>query len=75
MAEVEVITVRLKYSKTGATAQINAHEFDPEKHARMDESEPSVTPSAPVLPPQPTGESTSEGSGPRGGRRSVTSDG
>ena len=38
MAElVDTITVRLKYSKTGAEANINASDFDPAKHARMDE--------------------------------------
>ena len=34
MPEIETITVRLKYSKTGAEANIDANDFDPEKHAR-----------------------------------------
>jgi hypothetical protein len=74
---VETIQVRLKYSKAGATAQINASDFDPEKHARMDEPEsPPPAPSAPPSPPaapaplSPPGEGTSgEGEPSSPGRR------
>jgi hypothetical protein len=75
MAEiVETIQVRLKYSKTGGVANINAADFDPEKHARMDEPAPSTPPpSAPPSPPvtpAPTTEGTAGEGEPSGsGRR------
>jgi hypothetical protein len=65
MAEiVETIQVRLKYSKAGATAQINANDFDPEKHARMDEPEPKAPePAPPPSTPPPSTPGTPTGGG------------
>jgi hypothetical protein len=75
--EIPTMTVKLKYSKSGALAQINAADFDPEKHARMDEPEskppePPAPPSHPVSPAPsspPTEGTSGEGEPSSPGRR------
>ncbi len=55
--EVPVITVRLRYSPSRALANINATEFDPARHLRVEEVEETEVELPPEATPAPAGAS------------------
>jgi len=58
MPSLEVMHVRIK-GKGGGPAVINASDFDPEKHARLDETSEEEPQAAGAGESEPTGEPTS----------------